>query len=105
MVWDSARSKLVLLADGVTWKWDTKVWTKSNAPGPSARTTFSMAFDASRSRTVVFGGLDEKTVKGLGDTWEWDGASWAQKAVSGPSRRRHGLRFLPRENHSFRRHR
>jgi hypothetical protein len=33
-----------------------------------------MAYDASRRKTVLFGGIDTKLEA---DTWEWDGAAWA----------------------------
>ena len=37
-----------------------------------------MAYDASRGRTVVFGG---NTAGGAqGDTWEWNGTNWTQRA-------------------------
>jgi cysteine-rich repeat protein len=43
------------------------------------RIGFSMAYDASRGRIVVFGG---STFGGtiLGDTWEWEGQNWRRRA-------------------------
>jgi hypothetical protein len=45
-----------------------------------------MAFDANRSRVVLFGG-DSLQSQLLDDTWEWDGANWVQVADIGPSAR------------------
>jgi hypothetical protein len=46
-----------------------------------------MAYDSSRGRTVLFGGLGGAGVGNLGDTWEWDGENWTQMADSGPPAR------------------
>lgn len=49
----------------------------------------SVAFDASRSRLVVYGGLTPGNRDLLNGTWEWDGSRWRQVAdsVSSPPRR------------------
>lgn len=85
MVYDAARQRIVLFgggrftATGVyvqlndTWEWDGNVWTRpALAISPSPRSA-AMAYDASRRRTVLFGGPDD-------DTWEWDGATWTRFA-------------------------
>lgn len=46
--------------------------------GPSARYVPYMAFDDSRARVVMGGGLSVQG--GLDDTWEWDGRTWTQRA-------------------------
>lgn len=48
---------------------------------PPAAYSVGAAYDAARSRLVVFGGYRGQYV---GDTWEWDGASWTRVAGSGP---------------------
>ncbi|MFA6044363.1 MAG: kelch repeat-containing protein [Phycisphaerales bacterium] len=60
---------------GDTWVFDGAAWSKRNVAGPSARSQHVMTYDASRQRTVLFGG------QGFGEateTWEWDGAAWTQ---------------------------
>jgi hypothetical protein len=44
------------------------LWTLKQDAGPSARIYSSMAYDSSRGRTVLFGGLGLGT--NLNDTWE-----------------------------------
>lgn len=62
---------------GDTWEWDGTTWSAAPA-GPPARWVASMAFDAARGVTVLFGGypLEAPT------TWEYDGAAWKAKAVA-----------------------
>jgi hypothetical protein len=66
-------------------------WTGQPATGPPARGGASMAYDAARGVTVLFGGFGsdcEHAVYGLcGDTWTWDGTQWSQQQVSGPPAR------------------
>ncbi|MFN0134929.1 MAG: kelch repeat-containing protein [Phycisphaerae bacterium] len=58
-----------------TWEWDGTAWAQRSSAGPTAIDQFSMAFDAQRSRVVLFGGRDQQSV-GLDAEWEWDGVSW-----------------------------
>jgi hypothetical protein len=55
-----------------------------------------MAYDASHSRIVLFGGQDPSAAP-LGDTWTWDGMTWTQQTPpSSPSQRYHtGLAYHP----------
>jgi hypothetical protein len=63
------------------WQWDGRGWTeiKMTGPTPGKRYSPAMAFDASRGRIVLSGGLE---VKGRGeytsfdDVWEWEGSRW-----------------------------
>ncbi len=66
-----------------TWEWDGASWRQVATDGPPGRAEFGMAYDASRSRTVLYGGSDFFNV--LGDTWEWDGTGWLQEADAGPA--------------------
>jgi Galactose oxidase, central domain len=56
-----------------------------------ARTNAAIAFDATRQRTVLFGGTtrdDRDNTQIIGDTWEWDGTSWLYRApLNAPSPR------------------
>jgi hypothetical protein len=95
VVFDSERGKAVLFGgyDGAikedTWEWDGASWAKKT-PGdpegdgnPSARYYYAMAYDESRGKAVVFGGLDS-SYSPKEETWEWDGASWAKKTPGDP---------------------
>jgi hypothetical protein len=47
-----------------------------------------MAYDAGRSRTVLFGGIGDaggQNAPTLGDTWEWDGTNWKHVQDIGPA--------------------
>ena len=59
------------------WEWDGSGWL-AIACRPSAwpppRDHHSMAYDARRGRTVLFGGQGWSGDRG--DTWEWDGVQW-----------------------------
>ena len=73
-------------------------WVRVSVQGPPARYGNAMAYDPSRQRTVLFGGLgwtSNGTID-LGDTWEWDGASWIHVSNAGPSPRHgHGMVYDP----------
>lgn len=104
MVYDNARQRVVLFGGwspegvatrlyGDTWEWDGASWEQVAAFGPSARVGHGMAFDAERSRVVLFGGSDTlgsatgPLVKARRDTWEWNGQRWYQVRNMGPSAR------------------
>jgi hypothetical protein len=83
------------LAD--TWQWDGTSWASVTpvGPAPAARWRHAVAYDASRDRLVLFGGVDASGAL-LGDVWEWDGWRWSQRfpAGSAPSARRgHALAY------------
>ncbi|MFQ5599157.1 MAG: T9SS type A sorting domain-containing protein [Candidatus Krumholzibacteriia bacterium] len=62
-------------------------WTQPSVTGPSARSAYAMAYDASRGVTILFGGADAAGTR-LGDTWQWDGSAWTLLApASSPSPR------------------
>jgi hypothetical protein len=52
-----------------TWEWDGGVWREITGPGPSGRTSVTMAFDESRGAALLFGG--SQSPRRLGDTWEF----------------------------------
>ena len=98
LAYDSGRHLSVLYGGAVTfvgqifhdtWELQGNDW-KQRFPlagvTPGNRSVFGLAYDSSRSRTVLFGGQD---INGgtLGGTWEWDGISWKQVASTGPSNR------------------
>src|SRR5690606_17141152 len=72
MAYDSARAVTVLFGgnhwmhelpvfDGETWEWDGIAWTQRTVagPSPSPRHNHTMAYDAARGVTVLFGGYTE----------------------------------------------
>ena len=48
-------------------------------PSPSYREGDAIAFDDTRGRAVLFGGLGSPY---LADTWEWDGSIWIERTVT-----------------------
>lgn len=66
----------------------TRAWRQINAVGPPARNSARMAYDATRSRVVLFGGATASSGS-LAETWEWDGAAWTRRTLTtSPSARR-----------------
>jgi hypothetical protein len=70
---------------GDTWEYDpaTHVWTERKpTASPSVRHDFTLVWDASRNKAVLFGGLQTDVLGAQGipkqDTWEWDptAATW-----------------------------
>jgi hypothetical protein len=55
---------------------------RRDEPSPGARNAHAMAYDAKRQRVTLFGGADERSVRG--DTWNWDGRKWQLQASDGP---------------------
>jgi len=65
-------------------------WVQMFPPkNPTPRDNFMTAYDAGRTQTILFGGLQaDGTI--LGDTWGWDGSNWTQRATTGPPAREAG---------------
>jgi MYXO-CTERM domain-containing protein len=87
--WDSTNNKAVLFgglqvdvpgATGVpkqdTWEWDpgAQTWTDRTSMGdkPAARMAPAMAYDDTRKRVVLFGGVNMPNWDNQNDMWEWD---------------------------------
>ena len=105
MAYDKAR-RLVVLFGGRssstgglmsdTWEWDGFEWSyRTSFNVPPARQHSSMAYDALRQRTVLFGGTDTTTRVVMADTWEWDGVNWQRllPAVSPAGRLSHAMAY------------
>src|SRR6185437_485998 len=89
LVYDSNRNVLILFGGGDwsslpgsatndVWEWDGSSWTKRTdilGTPPSARSYMFGAFDSSRNRVVIFGGVDTSGTY-LNDVYEYDGVSW-----------------------------
>lgn len=81
--YDAVRDRIVALrylpttGAASTLEWDGTSWQQiATTVQPPLRSYFAMAYDATRQRTVVFGGHGPAGT--LADTWEWDGATWRQ---------------------------
>lgn len=106
MAYDAQRKRIVLFggreantsaALNETWEYDGDEWIKrSPATSPPARFAMSMAYDSTRHRIVMFGGVLEDATP-LDDTWEWDGTNWTDTApATHPSARSNaGMTFSP----------
>jgi len=82
LAYDGGRRRVVLVGSTylpqprtVTFEWDGSDWIdRAPAVSPPPRAGFGLAFDAARSRTVLFGGNSAP----FADTWEWDGTAWTE---------------------------
>ncbi len=67
-----------------TWVWNGTAWQFSaGTPSAGPKHNFSMAFDAVRNRTVLFGG-DVGGGELSNETWEWDGLAWTRISAAFP---------------------
>lgn len=69
-----------------TWEWDGASWRRvqNGAVVPPPAVGGALAFDAARSRTVLFGGDPPSSVSLLDDVYEWDGRVWRQPVPTDP---------------------
>ncbi len=81
-----------------TWVFANGNWAKKTTSiEPSAREGHTMAFDAARNQTVLFGGTTGNTSTPLSDTWIWNGTGWKQvfPAHHPPARFWHTMAYDP----------
>jgi hypothetical protein len=102
MAFDAARGESVVFGGengsgtasfADTWVWDGASWLlRTPAMSPPALTDHAMAYDDTRQRVVLFGGVDANGTLSA-DTWEWDGTTWTQRfpTQSPPARRGHAV--------------
>ncbi len=79
VVYGGVRSSGAVLSD--TWELGPGGWTQG-PNGLAPRLWHCMAYDASRSRTILFGGTDGTTDSH--QTWEYDGTAWTMGASAPP---------------------
>ncbi len=92
-IYDSTRGALVVfggvtfwgpsVSAGDTWRWDGLGWNEVRTAGPTGRFEAGMAFDSTRSVSVLFGGVAPAVGEPLlldSQTWEFDGALWRQRS-------------------------
>ncbi len=61
---------------GDVWSWDGANWEETATSEAPARSGHTVAYDPTRDRFVLFGGVDRPGGKALDDTWEWDRQNW-----------------------------
>ena len=112
VVYNSTRQRVVMFWASLdaaaqhqsqTWEYDGQTWTRMNpAMSPPVRTGFALAYDSTRDRVVLFGGIRYHLVAGryqpgpdYDDTWEWDGNTWTQAtpAISPRGRNGHAMAY------------
>jgi hypothetical protein len=73
-----------------TWVWEGSSWKEQHPMHkPPPRSQASLAYDAARSKTVLFGGNNATDVfSPMNDTWLWDGTDWEEQhpTMSPPKR-------------------
>jgi hypothetical protein len=84
--YDAARGCTVMFGGGIdtprqmladTWEYGPNGWSqRTPLAAPPGRWFHSLAYDANRSRVVLFGGIDNTTMQD--DTWEYDGTTWSR---------------------------
>ncbi len=92
MAYDPVRQTVVLFG-GIddmnirrndTWEFNGTTWddVTPSPPGPESRFGHDMAYDPTRGRVVLFGGVRSDGVR-LNDIWEWTGVSWDEVSLDG----------------------
>jgi hypothetical protein len=91
--YDDARGELLVFggldgpfgaASGVLSAYAQGGWRVAATTGPSPRHHAGFAFDRSRGRAVLVGGVAPGTAALLQDHWEWNGLTWTQVAATTP---------------------
>lgn len=62
---------------GDVWSWDGTQWMEIPTSNTPVRSGLNVAYDPTRDRFVLFGGVDRPGGTALDDTWEWDRESWS----------------------------
>lgn len=81
-VFDPITGKILLIGSGSetflsdVWAWDGSKWEELPTSNTPARSGLNVAYDPTRDRFVLFGGVDRPGGRALDDTWEWDRMQW-----------------------------
>jgi hypothetical protein len=88
MVYDAAR-KVIVFVDTIrhssstsqdtaeTWTWNGTTWSHLADPSTPVRYGYGLAYDASRSLTVLAGGWGGFGLASATSTWGWNGSKWS----------------------------
>jgi hypothetical protein len=71
-----------------TWEWDGQAWAQKEASPPTACDHVRMVYDATRSESILFSGLDPSENR-INETWSWNGEEWKKLNDTGPESRGH----------------
>lgn len=91
IAYDAARARVVLHGGlsgasgrrGETWEYDGASWSLvAGSGGPGPRYTHAMTFDATRGKSLMFGGYGDDF---LSEVWEYDGTAWSPGPTAPPS--------------------
>jgi N-acetylneuraminic acid mutarotase len=88
--YDSNRSRWVLSCYGSEiYEWDGSAWKAFTElkTEPASRRFFSLTYDETLKKVVLFGGFDDSTDNFRQDTWTWDGTTWAEVKNTRPPHR------------------
>jgi hypothetical protein len=94
LAWDATRSRVVLFGGYTswsqtpeTWEWNGTAWeVRTPAQSPPSSYRPAMAFDVSRSRTVLVTPKTDRT----SELWEWDGITWVLRVGAASAPATHG---------------
>ena len=81
-VLDPSTGQVLLVGSGSetfrsdVWVWDGAKWEEISTANTPARSGHNLAYDPTRDRFVLFGGVDRPGGRALDDTWEWDRVNW-----------------------------
>jgi hypothetical protein len=102
--YDEVKGKLVVVGGNTNVGTVAETWERTSTPasgksawhlagnGPATRFA-AIAYDATRSRTVLFGGFDAlSTIRS--ETWEYDGTSWSQIQTGASPAPRYGAAMI-----------
>lgn len=99
LTYDAQRDRLVhtvVWTDEAVWEWDGSVWSDRTpvGPRPYGRQLTSIAYDAQRGETVLFGG---DAFPARDDTWMWNGTRWLLGTPTTPPAPRgfHAMAYHP----------
>ncbi|MCU0864061.1 MAG: kelch repeat-containing protein [Planctomycetes bacterium] len=109
LVYDDRRGVMMLLGGSLisgshtnqVWELGATSWTPAAVPLPWPRIGASFAYDRSRGRTVMFGGLQQApggATSAQADCYEWDGTApgWVQRILANPITPRYGTNLVYR---------
>lgn len=110
MAFDERRGVMMLGGGSLTggaytnqvWELGFSAWVQSAISLPVARAGATFAYDKSRGRFVMHGGLQQGPggISATGELYEWDGTSlaWTQRALANPIAARYGSQLVYRPN-------
>jgi len=85
MVYDAAHDQLLLvLPDGITWRWTGTRWTIVSTTGLPSELEWSQVLYVPDRGSVMVVGMVPSFLLTPARVWEWDGATWTERACTNP---------------------